>query len=162
MNSGKNSSRGVWSKKYGISCMHKQCVPGLSSGRRGLGTRLNLSVLLVSFWFSCVIKCVCNMYTQNHSPWPSSRLLLLAVWGLFPVNTADKSCFDASRLNINTRPLFSCSTHSAKLLFFQKATVVVVIVNITGNITRNRMDGGYRHKSNIIFNKCSLSIFDSN
>ena len=51
--------------------------------------------------------------------------------GSSPVTTDDGNyCFDASRLSKTQAQLISRSTHSVKLPFFQKATAVIVIVQL--------------------------------
>ena len=94
-------------------------------------------MLLVSFWFSFIVDCVCkHVHTSLvHLSLPSFLLFTLEnrpYPRLSPVTTDDASCFDASWLGINTNaPLFSCSTHSAKLSFFQKSAAVIMIVYFT-------------------------------
>ena len=82
-------------------------------------------------WFGFIVKCICKHVYEI------TRFSLLAVRaypGSFPVTTDNTSCFDASWLSINTTLLISCSTCSAKLLFFQKAMAVVNLIVISPGI----------------------------
>ena len=68
-----------------------------------------------------------------------------------PVTTDDASCFGASWLRSMQAPLTSHSTRSVKLLFFQKAAAVVVIVEFARSQNyEERREGAYvRDKLNI-------------
>ena len=61
-----------------------------------------------------------------------------------PITTDDESYFGASWLRSTQAPLISRSTGSAKLLFFQKATAVVVIVEfVRFQDYKERREGAY-------------------
>ena len=79
-----------------------------------------------------------NTYTRNYYSlicWPPPRFLLLAMGlgmqgyaGSSPVTTDDASCLVPLSLVSTQALLISHSISSAKLSFFQKAAVVVMIV----------------------------------
>ena len=80
---------------------------------------------------SSTVDCV-----RKHVPTPTDKVSIVV--GSYaessPVTTDSASCFNASRLSINTITADFPNTHSAKLPFF---VTVVVIVDLTHNITRN-------------------------
>ena len=91
------------------------------------------------------LKCLCkHIHTKFYSLvcWVLFFTLeKLAYAGSPPVITDCASCFNVSQL-ISTQPLLVfCSTHSAKLPFFHKATAVTTIVYLERIIAKNGGNG---------------------
>ena len=110
-------------------------------------------MLLVSFWSSSVINCVCKyLHTKLLKP----RLLATKVFTRFslltletqtytgssPATTDDASCFDASWLGINTTPA------DFLMYTFIEAAVLPASTPYAINEYEEWREGGHMHETN--------------
>ena len=118
-----------------------------------------LGMLLVSFGLVLSSIVLVNTCTQNYYSlirWPPPTLLLLMLGqqvytGSSPVTTDDASCFNASRLSINTSAA-DFPQYTLGSAFFQKAAAVVLMVRGT------KAGSVYTRQKNIRANTPSLLL----